>query len=48
MSKNKGSVAYSIQDPSDAPVKDTESKTQAAVKALIQCIIEAGESVRRT
>ncbi len=48
VSKNKGSVAYSIQIPSDALIKDAENKMQAAVEALIQTIIESGNSVRRT
>jgi hypothetical protein len=48
ISKNKGSVAYSIQGSFDAPVKDAESKMQAAVEVLIQSIIEGADSIRRT
>lgn len=48
ISKNKGSVAYSIQGSSDAPVKNAESNTQAAVDALIKIIIDGADSIRRT
>ena len=42
----KGSFAHTVQTTPDATFEDTTKKSQAAVEALIQIIIEAGDSMR--